>query len=112
MQPEILAKKITENKLKNTLILSIGFEAVIKNSTDLGPSSKPENLSKLKDYLKNVKKDKEIVFYCGCCPFARCPNIKPAFKTLQEMGFKNVKLLNIATNIKTDWLDKNYPSND
>jgi hypothetical protein len=29
-----------------------------------------------------------------------------------EMGFKNAKLLNLPKNIKTDWLDKDYPTND
>ncbi len=112
MAPEVLAKKITDNNLKNTLILSIGYAGVIKNSVEMGPASDSEDLAKLKSYLKNVKKDKEIVIYCGCCPFSHCPNIRPAFSTLKEMGFKNIHLLNLKNNVKTDWLDQNYPSNN
>jgi hypothetical protein len=92
--------------------LSIGPDAVIKGSQNMGPANDPQNLEKFKAYLKNVKKDKQVVIYCGCCPFDRCPNIRPAFKVLKEMGFKNAKLLNIPQNVKTDWLDKDYPSED
>ncbi len=112
MQPEVLASKINKNQLKNTLIYSVGFDAAIKSSVDLGPASKSENLDQLKSVLSKLDKKKEVVIYCGCCPFDRCPNIRPAFKLLQEMGFKNAKLLNLPTNIKTDWLDKGYPSID
>ena len=112
MSVDVLAKKINSNQLKNTVILAIGFDATIKNSVDIGPGSQPENIQKLKTYLKSIKKNKEVVIYCGCCPFTRCPNIRPAFKAVQELGFKNTKLLNIETNIKTNWLDKGYPSNE
>lgn len=112
METKTLADLIQNNKVKNTLILSIGPDAVIKGSQNMGPANEPQNLEKFKVYLKNVKKDKQVVIYCGCCPFDRCPNIRPAFKVLKEMGFKNAKLLNIPQNIKTDWLDKDYPSED
>lgn len=112
METKTLADLIQNNKVKNTLILSIGPDAVIKGSQNMGPANETQNLEKFKAYLKNVKKDKQVVIYCGCCPFDRCPNIRPAFKVLKEMGFKNAKLLNIPQNIKTDWLDKDYPSED
>jgi len=49
------------------------------------------------------------VIYCGCCPFEHCPNVRPAFQLLNEMKFTNQKLLNLSTNLKTDWIDKGYP---
>ncbi|NML68563.1 rhodanese-like domain-containing protein [Chryseobacterium sp. RP-3-3] len=112
MDPAFLAARITENKTKNMVIISVGPEAIIKGSVDIGPTHEPENLEKLRNYLKNIPKGKEVVIYCGCCPFVKCPNIRPAFKLLQEMGFRNVKLLNLPKNIKVDWLDKDYPTND
>ncbi|PIF45909.1 hypothetical protein CLU96_2924 [Chryseobacterium sp. 52] len=112
MDPALLASRITENKAKNVVIISVGPEAIIKGSVDIGPTREPENLEKLRNYLKNIPKGKEIVIYCGCCPFVKCPNIRPAFQLLQEMGFKNAKLLNLPKNIKVDWLDKDYPTND
>lgn len=111
MDPALLAARITENKTKD-VVISVGPEAIIKGSVDIGPTHEPENLEKLRNYLKNIPKGKEVVIYCGCCPFVKCPNIRPAFKLLQEMGFKNAKLLNLPKNIKADWLDKDYPTND
>jgi len=108
----ILAQKINQKKVGNMLIVSIGPDAVIKGSVEIGPGGETKNINKLKAYLKNVSKDKEIVIYCGCCPFERCPNVRPAFKTLKEMGFKNAKLLNLSNNIKTNWIDKGYPMNN
>jgi hypothetical protein len=110
MAPKVLANKISDHQTKDMLILCVGPMALIKGSVDIGPAENPANRKKLKNYLKDVKKDKEIVIYCGCCPFDKCPNIRPAFKVLNKMGFKNAKLLNLSHNIKADWLDKGYPT--
>ncbi|MFB6457212.1 rhodanese-like domain-containing protein [Chitinophaga sp. Hz27] len=110
IQPETLAKSITDKK--EVVILSVGPGALIKGSVDMGPASDEANLDKLKKYVSKLPKSKEIVIYCGCCPFDKCPNIRPAFKALQEMGYKNAKLLNLTKNIKMNWLDKHYPTND
>lgn len=111
MSTKTLADKINQNKMKNTVVVNIGPDAVIKNSFNVGPTKDEANISKLKDYLKKISKDKEVVIYCGCCPFDKCPNIRPAFKTLINLGYKNTKLLNIPQNIKVDWIDKGYPIN-
>jgi hypothetical protein len=62
--------------------------------------------------LSTLPKDANIVIYCGCCPFVKCPNIRPAFTLLNKMGFKKHKLLNLSHNVKTDWIDKGYPVRD
>lgn len=107
-----LASAIRNNKTKDMLILTVGPDAVIKGSVDIGPAGEKENVDKLRKYLKDVPKDKEVVIYCGCCPFSRCPNVRPAFRVLNQMGFKNARLLDIPKNIKADWLDKGYPATD
>jgi len=63
----------------------------------------------LKQELDKLPRDANVVVYCGCCPFAVCPNIRPAFALLNEMKFKNQKLLNLPKNIKVDWIDHDYP---
>jgi hypothetical protein len=35
--------------------------------------------------------------------------VKPADDLLQSMGFTNVKVLYIAGNFGTDWVEKGYP---
>ena len=93
MAPDILAAKIVKKQTQNILILSVGPSAVVKGSGDMGMANDPQNLEKLKEYVQKLDKNKEIVIYCGCCPYDRCPNIRPAFNALVEMGFKNVKIL-------------------
>ena len=112
MEPGTLASWINAGKAGSILILTVGPDAVIKGSVDIGPAQELANIEKLKSYLSNVPKDKEVVIYCGCCPFDRCPNVRPAFKVLKDMGFKNPRLLNLSKNVKADWLDKGYPTND
>ncbi len=109
MQPGVLAERIVNHQTGDLLIINVGPDALIKGSVDIGSTHEAANLTKLRSYLKTLKKDKEIVIYCGCCPFDKCPNIRPAFNTIKEMNFKNAKLLNLPKNIKVDWIDKNYP---
>jgi len=109
MKTENLASRISLAQTDDLLILSVGPDALIKESVDMGAARDAENLEKMRKYLENVPRDKEVVIYCGCCPFSRCPNIRPAFSLLVEMGFKNPKLLDIPQNIRVDWLTKNYP---
>jgi len=50
-----------------------------------------------------------VVLYCGCCPWGKCPNIDPAYKLMKSLGFTRLKVLHIADNFGTDWVDKGYP---
>lgn len=110
MNPADLAKILNDSASKKPYLFSI-FYGGIKNSIDIGPANEKGNLEKLKKQLSNLPKDADIVIYCGCCPFKDCPNIRPAFKLLNEMKFTNHKLLNLSHNLKVDWIDKGYPMN-
>jgi hypothetical protein len=39
----------------------------------------------------------------------KCPNIRPAYRTLKELGFTHVRVLSLATNLHTDWVSKDFP---
>ena len=103
-----LADEINAGKTKQ-LIINIGPQAVIKGSVDVGPGSEKANVKKMEKILAKADKNQEVVLYCGCCPFEKCPNVRPAFTALKEQGFTKARLLNIPKNIKTDWIDKGYP---
>ena len=109
LEPASLAAAIVDPAAAKPLIISIGPAASIKSSVGVGPASEAENIAKLEKLLSKEPKDRAIVIYCGCCPFKNCPNVRPAFTKLNEMGFTNHKLLNLAKNLKTDWIDKDYP---
>lgn len=109
MEPAALAEKLRTGEDEVPVIISLGAGNIIGNSKDTGPSGEKENLQNLKNEVKDLPRDTNLVIYCGCCPFAHCPNVRPAFSLLNEMGFKNHKLLNLRNNIKVDWIDKGYP---
>ena len=111
MPPAELAKIISDSSSNKPSIFSIGPSATIPGAIDIGPAKDKANLEKLKKELSKLPKDAAIVIYCGCCPLAPCPNVRPAFNLLNEMKFTNHKLLNLEHNFKADWLDKGYPVN-
>jgi hypothetical protein len=110
--PEILVAAINNPAVVKPLIISIGPSGLIKDAINTGPAGKKENLSKLKNLLSGEKKNREIIVYCGCCPYKNCPNIRPAFSLLNSMKFTNNKLLDLPRNLKVDWIDHGYPMND
>ncbi|HJQ24766.1 MAG TPA: rhodanese-like domain-containing protein [Blastocatellia bacterium] len=74
-----------------------------------GPANTAEGLESLKKLAEKLPRTTQVVCYCGCCPWQDCPNIRPAYKTLQGMGFKNVKALYLPTNFAQDWVTKGLP---
>lgn len=93
-------------------VIYAGFPALyraahIPGAVMQGPASKPDSLEKLKQFARGLPKDREVVLYCGCCPFTQCPNIRPAYSALR---FKNLKVLVIEHNFHTDWVSKGYPT--
>ncbi|RFM25681.1 rhodanese-like domain-containing protein [Deminuibacter soli] len=109
MEPAALADVLKSNTATKPLVICVGPSGVISGSVETGPAGKPENLTKLKNLLVSQPKNREIVLYCGCCPFEHCPNVRPAFTLLNDMHFAHPYLLNLSHNIKTDWIDKGYP---
>jgi thiosulfate/3-mercaptopyruvate sulfurtransferase len=96
------------------VLLQVGFEgfyrtAHIAGSRYAGPASKPEGLRALRLALKPLPRDRQVVLYCGCCPWSDCPNVRPAFRVARKMGFKNVRVLYIAKNLREDALDQGLP---
>lgn len=112
LEPADLAKTLNDPQASQPYIFCIGPQTVIKGSINIGPTKDQVNLDAFKAQLKKLPKDANIVIYCGCCPFDRCPNVRPAFELLNKMEFKNQKLLNVPRNIKVDWIDHGYPVND
>jgi thiosulfate/3-mercaptopyruvate sulfurtransferase len=110
MAPADLASMLNNPNAKKPVVYSVGPGALIRGSIDMGPAHEKANLEKLREAISRLPKNADIVIYCGCCPFDRCPNIRPAFTLLNEMKYSNARLLNLEHNIKTDWVSKGYPS--
>ena len=109
MQPSDLAALLRNPNAKKPIIFNIGVMENIKGARNMGAATEKENLENFKKVLKTLPKTTAVVVYCGCCPFNKCPNIRPAITALNQMGFSNARLLNLPVNIKVDWKDKGYP---
>jgi len=109
IEPSALAAIIANPKANQPKIFNIGVVDNIKGAINMGGVSEKENLQKLNNALSKLPKSTFLVVYCGCCPFERCPNIRPAVNLIKTMGFTNGRLLNLPTNLKQNWVDKGYP---
>jgi hypothetical protein len=112
LEPSVLAQALQSGK--PPVVLCVAFPALcrgkhILHAIDAGTGSKPQGIESLKRAVAPFSKDSDIVVYCGCCPMANCPNVRPAYRTLKELGYTRVRVLNIPTNMHTDWYSKNYP---
>jgi thiosulfate/3-mercaptopyruvate sulfurtransferase len=113
MEPAALVEAL--NSAKPPVILCTAFSVLyrskrIVHAIEAGPGSKPEGIALLKKAAADLPRDADIVLYCGCCPMVKCPNIRPAYRALREMGFQHVRVLNIPTNMHADWFGKGYPA--
>jgi rhodanese-related sulfurtransferase len=113
MAPAQLAEQVKANT--STHVIYVGFPILYKGAhiakaVFAGPCSKPEGLAALAESVKPLPHDTEIVIYCGCCPFVRCPNIRPAYRALKDAGFTKIRVLQLDTNLHTDWVEKGYPT--
>ncbi len=81
----------------------------IPGATFHGPTSDPDALRELKRWAGSLPRSGMLVIYCGCCPLDKCPNVRPAFSALRELGFTNLRLLVLGTSFEKDWVEKGYP---
>ena len=113
IQPKDLAAALRSQAAKPAII-QVGPNLMyrshrIPGAVYAGPASKAEGLDLLKAAVKNLPRDRDLVIYCGCCPWDQCPNVKPAIELLKQLGFTHVKAMYSGTNFKTDWIDQGYP---
>lgn len=110
MAPADLAARI--QKGNQPLTICVGPGGLIKGSVETGAAHDQANLDKLKALLAKEDPNREIVIYCGCCPFAHCPNVRPAFNLLMSMHFTHAYLLDLSHNIRVDWIEHGYPTKE
>jgi hypothetical protein len=115
IQPEEAARLVSASNQPRPSVIYVGFPSLyngahITGAVLAGPASKPDGMEQLKQVVRNMPRNHAIVIYCGCCPFDKCPNIRPAYDALHDLGFTNVKVVMIPTNLHTDWVTKGYPT--
>ena len=113
IDPDALTRELA-SKPADLSIFCVGFPVLyraahITGAILAGPCSKPQGLANLRKALANLARNRQIILYCGCCPFDKCPNIRPAFDTANGMSINNLKVLRLPTSLHADWVVKGYP---
>jgi hypothetical protein len=109
-----LAKILQSPQRERPLLVYVGFQlpytqAHIPGSEFFGPAANAAVVQQLQKRMEALPRNRFVVVYCGCCPWSRCPNVKPAYEALHNMGFRKLKVLYIPDNMGTDWVNKGYP---
>jgi hypothetical protein len=109
MPTKDLADKIKAGGMNIPTILNVGPMQNIKTAQLVGAVNYEFGMLRLKDKLSNMDKTQDIVFYCGCCSYKTCPNIKPAYEAAVKAGFKKIWVLDLPVGVEEDWVKKGYP---
>ena len=114
LQAADLAGELAEKNGTPPTIVYVGFRTLfsgghIPGASFHGTASTDQGLGELKKWADGLPRSTNLVIYCGCCPFEKCPNIRPAFTALSGMGFKKLRVLILPTNFAADWVGKGYP---
>ena len=112
VQPANLVKELADSKNAPTVVF-VGFQRLftaghIKSAQYHGSGGNPDGLAQLKTWVASLPRATNLVIYCGCCPIDRCPNLRPAFTALHDLGFTRLRVLILPTDFAVDWVDKGY----
>ena len=113
VQPADLIKELENSQTAPTVVF-VGFKRLysaghIKGAQFHGTAGNEDGLKQLTAWAGRLPRSTNLVIYCGCCPMDKCPNIRPAFKALQGLGFKNLRVLLLQQDFATDWAGKGFP---
>jgi thiosulfate/3-mercaptopyruvate sulfurtransferase len=111
MKPETLKDVLSSGQKEKLFIIYAGPPVLFKvghvpGAISVGQVSDSSGVRGLKEALKKISKNKQIILYCGCCPIKNCPNIRPAYKVIHQMGFTKIKVLYLPNSFKIDWIKK------
>src|SRR5438132_14250916 len=81
VQPKDLAAQLQGKGTKPALFY-VGFQTMYRKHIPaaifVGPGSRTQGLDALKAAAAGLPRERDVVVYCGCCPWDQCPNMKPA----------------------------------
>jgi hypothetical protein len=114
VQPAQFAKELQQENGPHPLVIYVGVRTLyngghIPGAVYYGPGSSEQGIGELKKYAATLPKNSDVVLYCGCCPLEKCPNLRPAFTALKDMGFARLRVLLLPTSFNADWVEKGFP---
>jgi hypothetical protein len=114
LKPAELVQELADKSGTPPMVVYVGFRTLfagghIPGASFRGTASTEQGLADLKNWADGLPRTANLVIYCGCCPFEKCPNIRPAFIALDKMGFKKMRVLILPASFAADWAEKGYP---
>lgn len=94
-------------------VLYVGFRTLfegghISGATFHGTAGTEPGLAELRKWAATLPRATNLVVYCGCCPLDHCPNIRPGFTALRDMGFTKLRVLALPQSFAADWVEKRF----
>jgi thiosulfate/3-mercaptopyruvate sulfurtransferase len=114
VRPAQLVAELQQEKGPHVLVIYVGVRTLydgghIPGAVYRGPGSTEQGIADLKAYAATLPKNSDVVLYCGCCPLEKCPNLRPAFTALRDIGFARLRVLLLPISFNADWAEKGYP---
>lgn len=100
---------------KKPVVVCVGFPilyeaAHIPGAQIEGPARDAAGIARLVKWAHSIRPDTPVIIYCGCCPFAECPNIRPAYEALRRAGLTHIQVLYLPHSFAKDWVNVGYPT--
>jgi hypothetical protein len=115
LQPADFARELAASKSANkSTVVCVGFHTLfqgahIPGASFHGPGNSAQGLDDLRKWAQPLPRSANLVVYCGCCPLWHCPNLRPAFVALRDMGFTHLRVLLLPNDLNSDWIERGYP---
>ena len=114
MAPAALASRMEDVRAGQLPVWHIGPATLhaqhrIPASRYMGEAGTSAGYAALLAALSALAPHAEVVLYCGCCPTTHCPNVHPADRALRVANVERGVVLDLPTNLRTDWIDKGFP---
>jgi thiosulfate/3-mercaptopyruvate sulfurtransferase len=114
VQPADLVNELSGPQSSRPIVVCVGFHTLyegahVPGAVYHGAGMSEQGLDDLKKWAKKLPASSNIVVYCGCCPLDHCPNLRPGFTALRDMGFTHLRVLNLPNSFAADWVEKGYP---
>ena len=115
VQPAQLVAELQQGGGPHPTVIYVGFKTLyagahIPGAVYHGPGSTEQGISDLKKFAATLPREADVVLYCGCCPLEKCPNLRPAFHALKEIGISRLRVLILPNSFNTEWVQKGYPT--
>ena len=90
VQAAALAHELDDKNGAAPTVVYVGFHTLfagghIPGAAFQGPASTEKGLANLKKLADGLPRTTNLVIYCGCCPFGKCPNVRRSRKTVRPL---------------------------